>query len=319
MKTRAHTNIALIKYWGKADPNLRLPLMSSLSMTLDAFYTETSIKKIKGRQSEFYLNGQKQGGPAAERVFTYLRKLQTRFNIRGHFLVQSMNHVPTAAGLASSSSAFAALAGAFNQTFALGLNRQQLSRLARLGSGSACRSVFGGFTLWQKGNDDQSSYAYPIEEHPAMDLHLLAIEINKKPKKISSTAGMKAAQTSPFFQPWLSRNDAEIQEMVSAIKEHDFTKLGELAELNANEMHAVNLTARPPFTYFLPATIKGIRLVQELRHRGIECYYTIDAGPNLKILTQLRNIKEIKKIFLLEFNHVNIVNAGFGSGIEYLN
>lgn len=317
MTVRAHTNIALIKYWGKADAKLRLPLMSSLSMTLDAFYTDTKITKTNG-PSSFYLNGIKQDSAASKRVFAYLDLLKRKFQISDHLIVESVNHVPTAAGLASSSSAFAALAGAFNQYYQLNLNRRELSRLARLGSGSASRSIYGGFALWQKGNSDDTSYAIPLDEKPTMDLHLLAVELNPKPKKISSTAGMKTAQTSPFFKPWIARNKQEINDMIAAIKQQDFTKLGELAELNANEMHAINLTANPPFTYFEPATIKAIRLVEKLRQHGTECYYTLDAGPNLKILTQLRNIKEIEKNFLLEFNNVNIVNAGFGPGIACL-
>lgn len=314
---RAHTNIALIKYWGKKNAELRLPLMSSLSMTLDAFYSETSLET--GQKNEFYLNNQKQSDQSAQRVFQYLHKLQDRFGLPYDALkVSSINHVPTAAGLASSSSAFAALAASFCAYYDLDVDRKMLSRLARIGSGSASRSIYGGFAIWQKGHDDKSSYAYPLDEKPAMDLYLLAVELDQKPKKLSSTKGMQAAQNSPFFQPWLARNDAELNDMIAAIKNNDFTKLGSLAELNANEMHAINLTAQPEFTYFEPNTIKAIKLVEELRQQGIECYYTIDAGPNVKILTPLKNIKEIKKLFLSEFSNVKIINASFGPGVSIL-
>lgn len=313
---RAHTNIALIKYWGKADADLRLPLMSSLSMTLDAFYSDTTIEASK--QNQFYLNGVKQTDQAAKRVFAYLKRLQTKFGVAGNLKISSTNHVPTAAGLASSSSAFAALATSFCAFYEIDANKTDLSRLARIGSGSASRSIFGGFAIWQKGHDDASSYAYALDERPAMDLHLLAVELNQKPKKLSSTSGMKAAQSSPFFKPWLARNDQELKEMIQAIKTNDFTKLGSLAELNANEMHAINLTAQPGFTYFEPNTIRAIKLVEELRHQGIECYYTIDAGPNVKILTPLKNVKEIQKVFLSEFSNVKIINASFGPGVSIL-
>lgn len=146
---RAHTNIALIKYWGKADPILRLPLMSSLSMTLDAFYTDTSIEKTDG-ENAFYLNNVKQEGKAQERVFAYLEKLKEKFNCNDKLIVKSINHVPTSAGLASSSSAFAALAAAFCKLYDLDVDKTELSRLARIGSGSASRSIFGGFAIWQK-------------------------------------------------------------------------------------------------------------------------------------------------------------------------
>ncbi|MCT0197511.1 diphosphomevalonate decarboxylase [Lactobacillus helveticus] len=314
---RAHTNIALIKYWGKANAELRLPLMSSLSMTLDAFYTDTSVEKTND-ENAFYLNGQKQDSKQSQRVFSYLTKLQNKFGYHDNLIVKSVNHVPTSAGLASSSSAFAALAAAFCQYYNIQVDKKELSRLARIGSGSACRSIFGGFSVWQKGDSDASSYAYALDEHPQMDLHLLAVELNTNQKKISSTSGMKEAQSSPFFNPWLERNETELNQMIAAIKNDDFTAFGELAELNANEMHAINLTAQPEFTYFEPNTIRAIKLVEDLRKEGIECYYTIDAGPNIKILCRLRNSKEIIERFKSAFNNVNIVIANFGPGITYL-
>ncbi|UZX30681.1 diphosphomevalonate decarboxylase [Lactobacillus helsingborgensis] len=314
---RAHTNIALIKYWGKADSHLRLPLMSSLSMTLDQFYTDTKISASD--EDCFILNGIRQKNVSAQRVFSFLKVLQQRFGVTGHLLVESTNNVPTAAGLASSSSAFAALAGAFCVHYNIQLTPIELSRIARLGSGSACRSIYGGFSVWQKGTDDKSSYAYALDENPQIDLQLLAVELNTKQKRISSTAGMKKAQSSPFFQPWLLRNQQELEQMISAVKAQDFTAIGSLAELNATEMHAVNLTAQPSFTYFEPATIKAIKMVSELRQNGIECYFTIDAGPNIKILSQLKNVKDITNKFVTEFENVKIINASFGPGISYLN
>lgn len=118
-----------------------------------------------------------------------------------------------------------------------------------------------------KGNDDASSYAIPIDEHPDLDLSLLALEVDTKQKKISSTEGMKLAQTSPFYEPWIKRNKQEIAEIKQAISDKDFTKIGELSELSANEMHACNLTAKEPFTYFEPETIKAIKLVEDLRKK----------------------------------------------------
>lgn len=314
---RAHTNIALIKYWGKADAKLRLPLMSSLSMTLDAFYTDTSIEKTTG-DNEFYLNGKKQDENGKKRVFAYLHILQKKFGYSDNLIVKSTNHVPTSAGLASSSSAFAALVAAFCRYYELDLDKTELSRLARIGSGSASRSIFGGFAVWQKGDSDETSYAYALDEKPDIDLRLLAIELNTNQKKLSSTQGMQEAQSSPFFKPWLERNEAELNQMIQFIKNKNFTGIGQLAELNANEMHAINLTAQPEFTYFEPDTIRAIKLVEQLRAEGIECYYTIDAGPNVKVLCSLRNSKEISQRFESAFNNVNIVSAGFGPGITYL-
>lgn len=316
-KARAHTNIALIKYWGKKDEQDRIPLMSSISLTLDKFYTETELSAAD--QDEFYLDGKRQNNQAGQRVFAYLHRLQKQFHLPWqHLRVDSINHVPTAAGLASSSSAFAALAASFNYFYNLHLDKKQLSQLARMGSGSASRSIYGGFSIWKKGHDNSDSYALAIDERPTMDLQLLAVELNTHPKKNKSTQGMSMAQSSPFYQSWLKRNDLEIEEMQAAIAAQDFSKLGQLAELNANEMHAINLTAQPEFTYFEPETITAIKLVEKLREQGIECYYTIDAGPNLKVLCRLRNSKEILNHFQKTFLNVRIVQASFGPGISYL-
>ena len=316
---RAHTNIALIKYWGKANQTLKIPLMSSLSMTLDAFYTDTTFEHDSSlNEDTFILNGQKQAPENSKRVFNYIHLLQEKFGFSDHFIINSTNHVPTSAGLASSASAFAALATSFAASYNLELSKRDLSRLARLGSGSATRSIYGGFVEWKKGFDDQSSYAVPIDENPDFDLSLLALEVDTKQKEISSTKGMKLAQTSPFYQPWLDRNEQEILEIKQAISKKDFTKIGELSELSANEMHACNLTAKEPFTYFEPETIKAIKLVEELRQTGIECYYTIDAGPNVKILCTLRNRKDIISAVQKTLSNVKIVVASFGPGVTLL-
>ena len=317
---RAHTNIALIKYWGKAQKDLKLPLMSSLSMTLDAFYTDTTFKHGADlTEDSFFLNGKKQDLKNSKRVFNYVHRLQQMYGFDDHFKISSVNHVPTAAGLASSASAFAALAASFASSYNLSLDKKELSKLARLGSGSATRSIYGGFVLWKKGNSHDTSFATVITENPQWDLQMLAIELDTQPKKISSSSGMKLAQTSPFYQSWLAHNQEEIALMKEAIQNKDFTQLGELSELSANEMHSLNLTSHPSFTYFTPQTMALINLVHELRQQGVECYYTIDAGPNVKILTQRKNNKKIVSAVQDLFPNVKIVSAGFGPGVTILN
>ncbi|QNQ82309.1 diphosphomevalonate decarboxylase [Lactobacillus sp. PV012] len=317
---RAHTNIALIKYWGKANPDLKLPLMSSLSMTLDAFYTDTTFEHSPElTENSFYLNGQKQDLSSSKRVFEYIKRLQKMYGFNDHFKISSINHVPTAAGLASSASAFAALAASFASSYQLDLDKKDLSKLARLGSGSATRSVYGGFVIWEKGNSHDTSFATSLIEKPAWDLQMLAVEVNTHPKEISSSTGMKLAQSSPFYQNWLARNQEEIDLMKKAIDNKDFTQLGELSELSANEMHSLNLTSQPSFTYFSPQTIALINLVHKLRQQGIECYYTIDAGPNVKILTKHNYTEKIVNSVQELFPNVKIVTAGFGPGVTILN
>ena len=316
---RAHTNIALVKYWGKKDQQLIIPQTDSLSLTLDKFYTDTTVEfQPELKHDQLVVDGQVFAPEQMKKVTRVLDRVRELSNQTLYASVNSTNHVPMAAGLASSASAFAALALSASRSAGLTLSGRDLSRLARRGSGSATRSVFGGLVEWHAGHDDQSSYAEPIMENVGFDIEMLAILIDTKQKKISSTYGMKDAQSSPFFRPWLERNDSELNEMIKAIKSNDFTALGQLAELNANEMHAINLTAQPEFTYFEPQTIQAIKLVEQLRTEGIECYYTIDAGPNIKVLCQLRNSKDIIQRFSSEFNNVNIVNASFGPGITYL-
>lgn len=317
---RAHTNIALIKYWGKKDDQLKLPCNSSLSMTLDAFYTETKLTILDADQpNRFYLNGQEQSLKASQRVVNYLRVLQERFNFSGNFLIESTNHVPTSAGLASSASAFAALAASFNAAYELNVDLTELSRMARLGSGSATRSVYGGFVEWQAGDSDENSIALPLAEHPKMDLTLLAVEIETAKKSISSTKGMNlVVETSPYYATWVEQAELNIGQMKMAIAANDFSAVGHLAQQNALAMHALNLTADPGFTYFQPETIRAMQLVAELNQNGVECYFTMDAGPNVKILTQLKNVEEIIQRFKNDLPHVKIVKATFGPGIEIL-
>ena len=148
---RAHTNIALIKYWGKSNQALKTPLMSSLSMTLDAFYTDTTFEHDSSlTEDTFILNGQKQTPEESKRVFNYIHLLQEKFGFNDHFTIKSTNRVPTSAGLASSASAFAALATSFAASYGLDLSRRELSKLARLGSGSATRSIYGGLSNGKK-------------------------------------------------------------------------------------------------------------------------------------------------------------------------
>ena len=310
----AHANIALIKYWGKQDADLRLPLMNSISLTLDQLYTQTSFEFTKGKD-QFFLNRQLQSPAEAKRVFNYVHRLQKMFGFHDHFIVKSKNHVPTSAGLASSSSAFAALAGAFAQAYDLKLSKKELSRLARLGSGSASRSIYGDFAEWQMGSD-LTSVAVPVQASAKLNIAMLVIELNTAKKKTSSTSGMQHAQTSPVYQTWLDRNQQEIADMKRALAAGDLDQVGALAELNASEMHAINLTAQPGFTYFEPETIAFLKYVHKLRAEGFSCYYTMDAGPNVKVICSLKNCKALQQKFATRFPGAKMFIATSGPGLE---
>ena len=186
-KARAHTNIALIKYWGKADEALIIPMNNSLSVTLDRFYTETRVTFDETlTEDQLILNGEAVNAKESAKIQRYMEMIRKEAGISEHALIESENFVPTAAGLASSASAYAALAGACNEALQLGLSDKDLSRLARRGSGSASRSIYGGFAEWEKGHDDESSFAHRIEADGwENELAMVFVVINNKSKKVS--------------------------------------------------------------------------------------------------------------------------------------
>lgn len=320
-KARAYTNIALIKYWGKKDEELILPMNNSLSLTLDAFYTETEvIFSDTFTKDEFYLDGEQQNDKATKKISTFLdlvrEKGQTTLNAK----VISQNFVPTAAGLASSASGLAALAGACNEALQLGLDEIGLSRLARRGSGSACRSIYGGFVEWEKGVDDLTSYAKQIPSDGFEDdLAMVFLLLNDQQKDVSSRDGMRrTVETSSFYQGWLDSLDADLAQLKQAIADKNFQSLGETMERNALKMHGTTLAANPPFTYWSPDSLKAMQAVRDLRKQGIPCYFTMDAGPNVKILVEKKHVAAVKTACSHLFSKKQVVSAQAGSGMTII-
>lgn len=316
---RAYTNIALIKYWGKKNKQLKLPYTNSLSLTLDRFYTDTTATIINEDHDVVYLNEQLLDDSQNKRILNYLDTVRKFYSFKDHFQINSINHVPTSAGFASSASGFAALAAAINETKQLNLTRRELSILARNGSGSASRSIYGGFVEWEAGTDNESSFAVPIDEHPEIDLSLLSVVINKSSKKISSTTGMEnSVKSSPFYSNWVTLVASEIEEIKQAIAQKDVQKIGEISEHNAMSMHALTLSADPSFTYFEPETIQIIQLIKEMRQKGILAYATIDAGPNVKIICTKESLPKVQTYIKQQLSNVTTVVANIGSGIQYI-
>ena len=251
-KARAHTNIALIKYWGKADETYIIPMNNSLSVTLDRFYPETKVTFDPDFTEDcLILNGNEVNAKEKEKIQNYMNIVRDLAGNRLHARIESENYVPTAAGLASSASAYAALAAACNEALSLNLSDTDLSRLARRGSGSASRSIFGGFAEWEKGHDDLTSYAHGINSNGwEKDLSMIFVVINNQSKKVSSRSGMSLTRdTSRFYQYWLDHVDEDLNEAKEAVKNQDFQRLGEVIEANVLRMHATKLGAQPPFTY----------------------------------------------------------------------
>ena len=321
-KARAHTNIALIKYWGKADEALIIPMNNSLSVTLDRFYTETRVTFDETlTEDQLILNGEAVNAKESAKIQRYMEMIRKEAGISEHALIESENFVPTAAGLASSASAYAALAGACNEALQLGLSDKDLSRLARRGSGSASRSIYGGFAEWEKGHDDESSFAHRVEADGwENELAMVFVVINNKSKKVSSRSGMSLTRdTSRFYQYWLDNVEPDLKETKEAIAQKDFKRMGGVIEANGLRMHATNLGAQPPFTYLVPESYDAMRIVHECREAGLPCYFTMDAGPNVKVLIEKKNQQAIVDKFLQEFDQSQIITSDITqSGVEII-
>ncbi len=280
---RAHSNIALIKYWGKRDAALNLPAVGSISITLDALSTDTRVTFRPGlEQDEFWLAGTRADATRASHLLDIVRD-SSRIGSRA--VVESTNNFPTAAGLASSASGFAALAVAASAAAGLSLDDRQLSILARRGSGSAARSLFGGIVELHAGirDDGLDSFAEPVLAPEAWPLTVVVAITELGQKSVNSTTGMGgSALTSPFYPAWVDTGTDDLAAMRLAIANRDFEQLGELAEYSCLKLHALMMSTRPALLYWNAATMAGIHAVRELRAGGVPVYFTIDAGPQVK-------------------------------------
>ena len=285
---KAYSNIAFVKYWGKRDTRLNLPAVGSISLTLDALYTITSVQFDKNlSEDELILNGQIAGGKETERITGFLNIVRRMSGIKHFARVSSKNNFPTAAGLASSASAFAALALAAATAVDLPLSKKELSILARQGSGSAARSVFGGLVEMKRGSAENGRDAFALQLAPPdyWDLRLLIAVTSETKKPVGSTAGMRLSeQTSPYYRAWLDASENDLREMRRAIRRKDFEKVGELCEFSALKMHALALSSNPGLIYWNGATVEGMHTIRSLRQSGLPVWFTIDAGPQLKAL-----------------------------------
>lgn len=295
----APSNIALCKYWGKRDQQLNLPVNGSLSVSLGHLGSHTRLVPIDHPADEIWLNGEQLlvSAPFCQRISTFLDLF--RSPAQCHFRVTTRNSIPTAAGLASSASGFAALALAVNDSFSLQLSDEQLSVLARLGSGSACRSIFRGFVEWQMGQrvDGLDSHAIALQRNwPGLCIGL--IKVDASVKATDSRSGMqRTVETAHLYQSWPLQAAADLQHLKQAIAEQDFEHLGRTAEHNALSMHATMLASWPPLVYWQPDSLKMMHKIWKLRQDGLPIFFTMDAGPNLKLLFESATLEEVMRQF----------------------
>jgi diphosphomevalonate decarboxylase len=276
----AHPNIALCKYWGKSDRLLNLPAVPSLSLTLAPFSTTTTVE-WGSEHDQVELNGSLADESTRKKVLKVLSLIDPA---RPPCKVISVNSFPTAAGLASSSSGFAALTLAGAAAAGQDLDYTRLSAIARQGSGSACRSLFGGWVEWQE------TCGIPVAPEDHWDIRVLVAVVAAGPKETASTDGMlHCAQTSPYYPAWVEQAPEDVAEAKKALLKRDLEKLGSIMERSTLKMHACMMASDPAIFYWRGGTLMVLDRVRELKKSGISCYFTMDAGPNVKIFCEARD------------------------------
>ena len=285
----AHPNIALVKYWGKRDDALILPHQSSLSLTLAPLSVTTTVE-FGAAADQVELNGHTAKGSERERVLRVLEAVRSEGGAKlGPARMVSRGDFPASAGLASSAAGFAALAVAARAAAGLPGDAKAASLLSRLGSGSACRSVQGGFCEWLRGERPDGTDSYAVQrfgEGHWPELRMVVAILNRDEKEVKSRDGMKhTVETSPYYAAWVKDAEAEVPRAVDCIQRKDLEALGALSERNAWRMHATALSAQPPLCYLHANTLGLIEHLREQRKKGMPVWFTLDAGPNPVLLT----------------------------------
>ena len=295
---KSYANIAIIKYWGKKDPVKMIPATSSISLTLENLFTETEISFITreeaiektGQVSDLlYINGELQN----EEQIKKITKVVNLFRDDRSQLVKidTTNNMPTEAGLSSSSSGLSAAIKACNKLFDKNLSREELAQISKFASGSSSRSFFGPVGMWDKDTGEVS------EVKTDLKLAMIVLVLNEEKKIISSRKGMALCmETSTSFDEWIRQSEIDFENMKKYLSEGDFSKVGELTEENALRMHETTKNANPPFTYLTQKSFDAMEYVRELRKQGERCYFTMDAGPNVKVLCLEEDFERLKDI-----------------------
>ncbi|MBP1686864.1 MAG: diphosphomevalonate decarboxylase [Deltaproteobacteria bacterium] len=287
----ANANVALAKYWGKRDEALNLPYTGSISINLAGLTTTARVRFTDKRgEDRVIMSGRQVDGLEATRVRKFLDVVRQLAGRNCGAEVEVASNFPVAAGLASSASTFAALAVAATHAAGIILSEQELSRLARRGSGSAARSIHGGYVEWLRGEaaDGSDSYAVQLAPPEHWPLGIVAAITDRGRKRVGSREGMAHSLThSPFFPPWLETHQADLETIRQGILGRDLRATGSAAEHNCLKMHAVALAASPPLLYWNAATLAVMHRVIQLREEGMDAYFTIDAGPQVKVICSL--------------------------------
>lgn len=294
----ANANIALVKYWGKRNKELILPFNSSISMTCDGLWTKTTVDFSDAYTNDSIIINDEELKKDEKDIMGHIGRIRNMARIKENAKIVSESNFPVAAGLASSASGLAALTVAAVKAAGFNLKERELSILARLGSGSASRSICEGFVEWYKGEKEDGSDSYAETIAPKShwpEFTMIATIVSEAKKKTSSRAGMvQTVATCPYYDGWLKTVKDDLDIVRSGILERDFTKVGSTAEMNALKMHATMMTTKPPIIYWEPATLDIMHHIMAWRGEGLEAYFTMDAGPQVKVMCLQKDVKEIE-------------------------
>jgi diphosphomevalonate decarboxylase len=317
----ANSNIAYIKYWGNRDNDLRTPSNSSLSMNLDGLHTQTTVTFDSAlNDDEVIIENKIQTGAARERVIKHLNLIRDQAKMETHARVESENNFPTGVGIASSASAFAALTTAACAAAHLHLSERELSILARMGSGSASRSVPTGFVEWHCGEGNDDSFAESIAPPDHWNLVDCVAIVSTKHKEVGSTDGHSLANTSPLQQARVDDAPRRLKICREALLQKDFARFADIVEEDAVMMHAVMMTSRPPLFYWLPPTLAVMGAVKEWRTRdGFPVCYTIDAGANVHVITLSDHVNKVESRLRAIDGVQDVLTAKAGEGARVMN
>jgi len=317
---QANPNIAFIKYWGNRDNSLRIPMNGSISMNLDGLYTRTTVSFQPSLPfDELIINGHEIAGAGRDRVSYILDIVRDMAKMHDSAEVMTENNFPSGAGIASSASAFAALALAGSKAAGLNLSEKDLSRLARRGSGSAARSIPSGFVEWQAGETDEESFAFSIADTNHWKLVDCVALVSASHKKTGSTEGHSIAPTSPLQAARVADATRRLEICRNAILNCDLDGFASIVELDSDMMHSVMMTSTPALHYWKPASLDVMNNVRAWRSEGIPVCYTVDAGPNVHVICPESEAHIVDKK-LREISGVNdVLVARAGDGAKIVN
>ncbi len=319
---RVGSNIAFIKYWGVSDATLNIPLNNSISMTLADAYTTTTVAWDDENQLEadaFEIDGKPFVGDGAKRLVRHLDRIRALAGIETFARVASQNNFPMASGIASSASGFAALTVAACRALGLNLDATRLSAIARRGSGSASRSLFGGFVEWEQGTDDASSVAHQLYPPEHWQLYDIIAVVSSAAKSVSSEAGHSIAATSPLNQGRIASLPKALEEVRIAIQSRDIQQLGPVIEQDALAMHSVMMTGSPSLLYWQPGTVEILHAVRRWREQEkIPVYFTLDAGPNVHLICEKESVEAVQSRLQNLAHFKQIITSTPGQGPQLL-